>query len=247
MPGFSQLVTVLRRQHREATSTDGCHVHEHTGGCCAAHMYGDDETKDLREAMGSEVEVEIELVSVQRGGSYERSSWELTWVEKIQAVLDYKHAGNAAVGRKDYTAAAVQYEHAIGLVESVRLASKSKEIEDVGADASRALDEHLPLLLNYSLCMIKLKKCVAICELPLNVLSCACARKCVCARACVFVCVCARACVYVCVCVCVCARVCACKYTGVHMLVHLFKLFLFPADSLHFCTHHTLLQIWRCC
>jgi tetratricopeptide (TPR) repeat protein len=45
----------------------------------------------------------------------------------------------------------------------------------------------------------------------------------------------------VCVCVCVCARVCACKYAGVHMLVHLFKLFLFPADSLHFCTHHTLL------
>lgn len=158
MPGFSQLVTVLRRQHREDTDADGCHVHEHTGGCCAAHMYGDDETKDLREALGSELELEVELVTVQRGGSYTKSSWELTWAEKVQAVLDYKRAGNDAVARKDFTTAATQYEHAIGLVESVRMASKTKEIDDSGADASKALKEHVPLLLNYSLCMIKLKK-----------------------------------------------------------------------------------------
>jgi tetratricopeptide (TPR) repeat protein len=99
-----------------------------------------------------------QIVEVKAGGTYTRDTWELTWAEKVQAVLDHKSVGNAAVGRKEYASAATQYEQAIGLVESLRLACKTEELDLTAAGVRPALDEHVPLLLNYTLCMLKLKK-----------------------------------------------------------------------------------------
>lgn len=97
----------------------------------------------------------LQLVKVEAGGTFDRQSWELSWSEKVQAVLDHKIAGNTAVGRKEYADAARQYEIAIGLLESLRLATKTEELDE-SVGVGTALEEHVPLLLNYTLCMLKL-------------------------------------------------------------------------------------------
>lgn len=62
MPSFSQLATVLRRTHKQA-ATDACGGGDPTGGhsCCAHAMKDDKETKDLRDALEFNLQVDLEV------------------------------------------------------------------------------------------------------------------------------------------------------------------------------------------
>ena len=63
MPQFSQLVTVLRRAHKKAKA-DACggdQSGEHTHSCCAHAMQDDKETQDLRDALGYNLEIDVEV------------------------------------------------------------------------------------------------------------------------------------------------------------------------------------------
>lgn len=78
------------------------------------------------------VQVEFEVLDVQVPGSFQRSRWELSWQEKIDAVATTKTAGNAAFQAQRYGDAANFYEDAIGSIESLQLAKQAGELDSAG-------------------------------------------------------------------------------------------------------------------
>eukprot|EP00041_Stephanoeca_diplocostata_P029147 m.853278 g.853278 ORF g.853278 m.853278 type:complete len:350 (-) comp23500_c0_seq9:3468-4517(-) len=154
IPHYAQLATVLRKQFRERT---GLAPPSHGHACCGANRKHLTEDADLQRALGHDLEVEFEILDIQPPGTFQRSRWELSWQEKVDAVASTKAAGNAAFKSGRFGDAANFYEDAIGSIESLQLASKAGELDESGVSIESAAALREPLLLNYALCMIKLK------------------------------------------------------------------------------------------
>ena len=93
----------------------------HTKGCsCAMSATPDD--IELHKLVGTALDFELELVQVEREGSYKRGDWELSWEEKAAAVPALKESGNAHFKRGDALAAEADYMKALGFLEALKLA-----------------------------------------------------------------------------------------------------------------------------
>ncbi|XP_045172004.2 AH receptor-interacting protein-like [Mercenaria mercenaria] len=95
----------------------------------------------------------IDLIKIERPGSYEKESWTLTDEEKQDKVPKLKEAGNELYKQKKYSEAAEKYGEAIGLLEQLCMKEKPGD-----PDWHVLEDMKIPLLLNFSQCKLLLKE-----------------------------------------------------------------------------------------
>lgn len=82
---------------------------------------------ELHKLVGTALDFELELVQVEREGSYKRGDWELSWEEKAAAVPALKESGNAHFKRGDALAAEADYMKALGFLEALKLAESEMQ------------------------------------------------------------------------------------------------------------------------
>jgi AH receptor-interacting protein len=126
-----------------------------TSHCCGAGLHGPRSTgyEDLDHLQHHPVDIvfEIELLSVDSEGSYEKEIWSMTEDEMRTAIHRLKEKGNELYRDKQYEKAAETYGKAIGCAENL----ESKE--HPGSSAAKAMyDMKEPLLLNYTQCKLNL-------------------------------------------------------------------------------------------
>ena len=126
-----------------------------TSHCCGAGLHGHPSTgyEDLDHLQDHPVDLvfEIELLSVDSEGSYEKEIWSMTEDEKQNAIQRLKEQGNGLYRDKQYEKAAETYGKAIGCVESL----ETRELP--GSAAAKAMYEMKePLLLNYTQCKLNM-------------------------------------------------------------------------------------------
>ncbi len=96
---------------------------------------------------------EIELVRVERPGSYKQDSWALTDNEKMTLVPKLREIGNELYRNKNYKEASGKYFEALGYLESLSIREKPQS-----AEWNRIEEMKVPLLLNYSQCQLLLQE-----------------------------------------------------------------------------------------
>ena len=94
---------------------------------------------------------EIELLNVERPGSYKQDSWAMTDKEKLDLVPQLKEAGNSLYKKGDYQMASDKYFEALGYMESLVIKEKPESEE-----WNKLEEIKVPLLLNYSQCQLLL-------------------------------------------------------------------------------------------
>lgn len=82
---------------------------------------------ELHKLVGTALDFELELVQIEREGSYKRGDWELSWEEKAAAVPALKESGNAHFKRGDAPAAEADYMKALGFLEALKLAESEMQ------------------------------------------------------------------------------------------------------------------------
>ncbi|KAL4223132.1 Aryl-hydrocarbon-interacting protein-like 1 [Mactra antiquata] len=93
----------------------------------------------------------IEVLKIERPGSYEKEAWTLTDEEKIKHIPNLKERGNELYKQKQYTEAADKYAEAIGLLEQLVMKEKPGDPE-----WNEIEDQKIPFLLNFSQCKLLL-------------------------------------------------------------------------------------------
>lgn len=127
--------------HRCGAQLHGHHGHPSTGY----------EDLDHLQDHPSDMVFEIELLSVETEGSYEKDVWSMTESEKRDAIPRLKELGNELYRDKKYMKAANTYSKAISCIEDLETREKP------GSDAANELYQMKePLLLNYTQCKLHL-------------------------------------------------------------------------------------------
>ena len=96
---------------------------------------------------------EIELLHVEKPGSYKQDSWAMTDEEKVELVPKLKEDGNELYRNKNYKQASDKYFEALGYLESLSIKEKPQSSE-----WNRVEEIKVPLLLNYSQCQLLLQE-----------------------------------------------------------------------------------------
>eukprot|EP00729_Bicosta_minor_P002285 gene2285-3995_t len=162
-PQYAQLAAILRRQSRKAAAAAEAghghghgkgHDHDHEEHGCSCAMSATPDDIELHKLVGTALDFELELVQVEREGSYKRGDWELSWEEKAAAVHTLKESGNAHFKRGDALAAEADYMKALGFLEALKLAESTLETEHLIAQE----EFKGALLLNTAACKLKQKE-----------------------------------------------------------------------------------------
>ena len=127
------------------------HDHAHSCGFSAMQGTGHADLDQLYQEMNP-LAFEFELVRVEQPGDYKKESWAMNTEEKDEAVPKLREDGNALYKAGDFEGAAQKYFEALSYLEdlSVREQPQSERWKNIE-------ERKVPLLLNYSQCML-LKK-----------------------------------------------------------------------------------------
>ncbi|KAJ3105821.1 hypothetical protein HDU97_007465 [Phlyctochytrium planicorne] len=152
--GYAQLESVLRQEKKNKELIAKGLPPQKMFGCCAHATAEDAEAnKDLLLLVGSPLEFEIELVSVQEPGDFTKEIWEMSSAEKFEEAPTRKDEGSALYRQGDIDGACEKYTRALMLLESLSLSSEvtgalrsKKQAEDaLKKDEKKRLDEILRL------------------------------------------------------------------------------------------------------
>lgn len=146
-----QLRDIALRKHEDpdyrAPSSGCCGLQESgkikTGYCDLDHLLED--PKDLK--------MRFEIVKVERPGDYEKDIWQMSQGEKDLTTVESHKQGNSLIKEGKYEEAKDVYAKAIGILEQKMNRCKP------GSDEHKEIcEKRKPLLMNYALCMLKLKE-----------------------------------------------------------------------------------------
>ncbi|XP_031552452.1 AH receptor-interacting protein-like [Actinia tenebrosa] len=126
------------------------HHHEHSCSLSAVNPTGYADLDKLARKPRDLI-FEMELMSVDNPGQYEKETWQMDPSEKLSVIPKLKQEGNELYAKKEYEAAADKYAKALGLLEQLSLREKPGDDEWVQLDKMK-----IPLLLNYSQCKLLL-------------------------------------------------------------------------------------------
>jgi AH receptor-interacting protein len=108
----------------------------------------------------------MENLSIDLPEEYEKESWQLNEVEKVQSVEDYRMKGNELFKQNKFNEAEEAYSLALGILEQLMLREKPKD-EEWNALAKLKVS----LLLNFSQCKLLQKDYYRVIECCTEVLS----------------------------------------------------------------------------
>lgn len=116
---------------------------------------------DLNELIKhpQDLEFTIELVKMILPDEYEKESWQMTEVEKLENIPHLKEKGNALFKEKKYNSASETYAKAIGMLEQLMLIEKPNDEEWLSLNQMK-----IPLLLNYAQCKLLNKEYYSVIE-----------------------------------------------------------------------------------
>lgn len=152
--GYSQLASVLRREAKNAKDrAAGREVAAHSGGGCCGHAMASqmEGNSDLMEIMGSDLQFEFEILSVEESGSFEKEHWEMSLEEKSTMAPQLRQEGNMLYKQGRYEEAAEKYGVALGYVEQLTLDRLEKQQDE----DLKAME--VACKLNYAACKLKMK------------------------------------------------------------------------------------------
>ncbi|KAI8854904.1 hypothetical protein BC829DRAFT_378782 [Chytridium lagenaria] len=120
--GFAQLESVLRQEKRNKELIAKGQPPTKMFGCCAhANAEDTEANKDLLLLVGSPLEFEITLISVQEPGEFTREIWEMSPQEKFVEAPMRKAEGGELYRAGDFVGACEKYTRALMLLESLSL------------------------------------------------------------------------------------------------------------------------------
>ncbi|KAJ3216662.1 hypothetical protein HDU67_009190 [Dinochytrium kinnereticum] len=148
--GYAQLESVLRQEKKNKELIAKGLPPMKMFGCCA-HANAEDTqaNKDLLLLVGSPLEFEIDLISVQEPGDFTREIWEMTSSEKFAEAPVRKEEGTALYRAGDFAGACEKYARALMLLESLSLSpavtdairNRRQEEEAAAKEERRRVDE----------------------------------------------------------------------------------------------------------
>jgi len=141
---------MLKKKHKKHNGHD--HEHEGHGHQCGfAALKQGLGYKDLDEYLKEPrpLVFQLELLSVKQPGTYEKDIWSLSIDEKFKSIPKWKEEGNSFYKQKNYDKACEKYSQAIGVLEQLCTREKPGTEEWLEIDHMK-----IPLLLNFSQCMI---------------------------------------------------------------------------------------------
>ena len=136
----------LKKSGREAP-----HTHSHSCGFGAMHGTGHADLDGLYQDR-SPLVFQLELLKVDQPGEYKKESWAMSAEEKDEAISRLREEGNVLYRAGSHAEACEKYFEALGYLEELSLREKPKSVEWEAIERRK-----VPLLLNYSQCML-LKK-----------------------------------------------------------------------------------------
>ena len=150
-PTIAQALRKVAKQKLDPTGYHNDDHRDHTHRCgFSAMMHGSGHKDlDMLTQERSPLAFEIELLKVEAPGQYEQDVWAMNSEEKEEQVPILKEEGNALYKSGDYQGAAGKYFKALGYLESVSIHEKP-----LGNEWKRIEDIKVPLLLNYSQCLL---------------------------------------------------------------------------------------------
>ena len=92
---------------------------------------------------------QLELLRVDQPGEYKKESWAMSVEEKDEAITRLREEGNALYRAGSHGEACDRYFEALGYLEELSLREKPKSVEWEAVERKK-----VPLLLNYSQCML---------------------------------------------------------------------------------------------
>lgn len=127
------------------------HAHHHCGYSSMIYGTGHSDLDHLSQER-LPLAFEIELLKVERPEDYKQDSWALTPEEKTELVPKLRVEGNDLYKSGDVSGAAGKYFEALSYLESLSIREKPQSEE-----WDRIESDKIPLLLNYSQCLLLLK------------------------------------------------------------------------------------------
>lgn len=162
---YPTIAQTLRKVAKQKQDPTGPRDHAHRCGF-SAMMHGTGH-KDLDMLTQERLPLafEIELLKVEAPGQYEQDVWAMKSDEKEKLVPILKEEGNTLYKAGDYQGAAVKYFKALEYTESVIIQEKP-----LGNEWKRIEDIKIPLLLNYSQCLLLMGNYLEVIRLTTEVL-----------------------------------------------------------------------------
>ena len=131
------------------------HKHEHKHQCGFAALSEGLGYDDLDEFVKNPAPLafQIELTRVEKPGDYEQDLWSLSLDEKLKRIPIWKEEGNMFFKSGDYENACKKYSDALGSLEQLTTREKPGTREWLEIEKMK-----IPLLLNFSQCMLLTKE-----------------------------------------------------------------------------------------
>lgn len=144
--GYAKLSKTLRDIQKKKDNKDAV-VRQ---SCCGSQSTG---YHDLDKLTGVSLIFEIDLISVEQPGQYNKQIWTMSEDEKYALVIELREKGNNHFKAKNMDKAEINYAKAIGTLEQLGMREQPQselwnKIEDM----------KIPLLLNYSQVMLVKKE-----------------------------------------------------------------------------------------
>lgn len=141
--------------NKENHKHDHNHEHEHQHQCGFSALSQGLGYPDLDEYVNNPAPLafQFELIKLELPGEYEKDVWSLSLDEKLSMIPEWKEEGNMYYKKGDYESACKKYSEALGSLEQLTTREKP------GTEEWLALEKmKVPLLLNYSQCMLSTKE-----------------------------------------------------------------------------------------
>ncbi|KAJ3317013.1 hypothetical protein HDU76_001415 [Blyttiomyces sp. JEL0837] len=118
--GYAQLESVLRQESKNKDLESRGLPPQRTHGCCAYYDPSESEThKEILVLVGAPLELEIELLSVNPPGTFQKEIWEMNAEEKYREAPVVKELGTELYRKGDVEGALEKYTRALMLLESL--------------------------------------------------------------------------------------------------------------------------------
>lgn len=138
---------VLRDAHKPKGERNNTH-------CCAMTLQtegiGYSDLNDLIK-QPKNLEFIMEIIKVEQPEQYEKETWQLTENELLDLVPKLKEQGNEEYKSKNFKEASELYAKAIGVLEQLMVKEKPHD-----EDWNKLNEQKIPLLLNYSQCLLNI-------------------------------------------------------------------------------------------